>query len=101
MDGARGEGLGDKLRAFALALGLHVACLLALLVGLWWTHETRPVVMPGPVIEATLVGPTAAPKAKPGASRPWPSRRPPTSAASRKNASARSRCCWRRKNNAS
>jgi colicin import membrane protein len=72
MDGARGEGLGDKLRAFALALGLHVACLLALLVGLWWTHETRPVVMPGPVIEATLVGPTAAPKAKPGASRPRP-----------------------------
>jgi colicin import membrane protein len=66
------ESFGDKLRAFALALGLHVLCILALLLGLWWTHETRPVSMPGPVIEATLIGPTAAPKATPGASRPAP-----------------------------
>ena len=71
------ESLGDKLRAMALALGLHAACILALLVGLWWTHETRPVVMPGPIIEATLVGPTAAPKARSGASRPQPARQPP------------------------
>jgi colicin import membrane protein len=66
------ERFGDKLRAFALALALHLACILALLVGLWWTHETRPVVMPGPVIEATLVGPTAAPKARSGSTRPRP-----------------------------
>jgi colicin import membrane protein len=66
------ERFGDKLRAFALALALHVACILALLVGLWWTHETRPVSMPGPVIEATLVGPTAAPKARSGSNRPKP-----------------------------
>ena len=71
------ESLGDKLRAMALALGLHAACILALLVGLWWTHETRPVVMPGPVIEATLVGPTAAPKARSGASKPQPAKQPP------------------------
>ncbi|MFI4970381.1 MAG: cell envelope integrity protein TolA [Lysobacterales bacterium] len=68
------EGFGDKLRAFALAVGLHVLCILALLVGLWWTHETRPVSMPGPVIEATLVGPTAAPKARSGAARPTPAK---------------------------
>jgi colicin import membrane protein len=66
------ERFGDKLRAFALALALHVACILALLVGLLWTHETRPVSMPGPVIEATLVGPTAAPKARSGSNRPKP-----------------------------
>jgi len=56
------ESFGDKLRAFALAFGLHLACVLVLLAGLWWTHSTKPVVMPGPVIEATLVGPTEAPK---------------------------------------
>jgi colicin import membrane protein len=66
------ENLRDKLRAFALALALHVLCVLALLVGLWWTHETRPVTMPGPVIEATLIGPTSAPKARSGAQRPAP-----------------------------
>ncbi|HEX7768822.1 MAG TPA: hypothetical protein VF422_02210, partial [Dokdonella sp.] len=66
------ESFGDKLRALALAMGLHLACILALLAGLWWTHETRPVVMPGPVIEASLVGPTAAPKPRSGASKPQP-----------------------------
>src|SRR5690242_9246606 len=70
------ETFGDKLRAFALAMALHLLCILALLVGLWWTHETRPVSMPGPVIEATLVGPTAAPKARSGAQKPQPSRPP-------------------------
>ncbi|NCT67510.1 MAG: cell envelope integrity protein TolA [Rhodanobacteraceae bacterium] len=71
------ESLGDKLRAFALALGLHLACILALLVGLWWTHESKPVAMPGPVIEATLVGPTAAPKARSGAAKPAPAQPTP------------------------
>ena len=70
------ETFGDKLRAFALAMALHLLCILALLVGLWWTHETRPVTMPGPVIEATLVGPTAAPKARAGAQKPQPAKPP-------------------------
>lgn len=64
------ETFGDKLRAFALAIGVHVLCVLVALVGLWWTSETKPVVMPGPIIEATLVGPTAAPKS--GARNPAP-----------------------------
>ena len=68
------ENFSDKLRAFALAVALHVACVLALLVGLWWTHEARPVSMPGPVIEATLIGPTAAPKARAGAQKPTPAK---------------------------
>ncbi|MEO5623312.1 MAG: cell envelope integrity protein TolA [Dokdonella sp.] len=66
------ESFGDKLRAFGFALALHVLAILLMVVGLWWTHETRPVTMPGPVIEATLVGPTAAPKAHSGASKPTP-----------------------------
>jgi colicin import membrane protein len=66
------EPFRDKLRAFAFALGLHALVVLLLLIGLWWTHETRPVSMPGPVIEATLVGPTSAPKSHAGASRPKP-----------------------------
>lgn len=38
---------------------------------------TRPTAMPGPVIEATLVGPTAAPKAKAVPARPKPAPAPP------------------------
>ena len=75
------ESFGDKLRAFALAIAVHVLCVLVALVGLWWTSETKPVVMPGPVIEATLVGPTAAPKrpsaAPPSAPKPQPAPTPP------------------------
>jgi colicin import membrane protein len=74
------ESFRDKLRAFALALALHVLCVAALLAGLWWTHEVRPVTMPGPVIEATLVGPTAAPKSAASAPRtapPKPAPEPP------------------------
>ncbi|MEP7097473.1 MAG: cell envelope integrity protein TolA [Dokdonella sp.] len=66
------ESFTDKLRAMSFALGLHVLVVLAMLVGLWWTHETKPVTMPGPVIEATLVGPTAAPKAHSGATKTRP-----------------------------
>ncbi|MEP7043265.1 MAG: cell envelope integrity protein TolA [Dokdonella sp.] len=64
------ESFGDKARAFGFALGLHLVVIAALLIGLWWTNESKPVVMPGPVIEATLIGPTAAPKS--GSRRPTP-----------------------------
>jgi colicin import membrane protein len=56
------ESFGDKLRAFAFAIGVHLACILAMLIGLWWTSETRPVSVPGPVIQVDLIGPTQAPK---------------------------------------
>jgi colicin import membrane protein len=56
------ESFGDKLRAFAFAIGIHLACILAMLVGLWWTTETRPVSVPGPVIQVDLIGPTQAPR---------------------------------------
>ena len=56
------ESFGDKLRAFGLALTVHALCILAMLIGLWWTTESRPVSVPGPVIQVDLIGPTAAPK---------------------------------------
>ncbi|HJT97184.1 MAG TPA: cell envelope integrity protein TolA [Rhodanobacteraceae bacterium] len=56
------ETFVDKLRAFGLALAVHIACILAMLIGLWWTAESRPVSVPGPVIEVDLIGPTATPK---------------------------------------
>jgi colicin import membrane protein len=62
------ESTGDKFRAIGYSLLLHGTIVLLMLGGLWWTRETRPVVMPGPIIEATLVGPTAAPK--PSSKRP-------------------------------
>ncbi|MBN8726583.1 MAG: cell envelope integrity protein TolA [Xanthomonadales bacterium] len=73
------ESFSDKARAFGLAFALHAGFVLALLIGLWWTHQARPVVMPGPVIEATLVGPTAAPKPRSGtrqAAQPKPEPKP-------------------------
>jgi colicin import membrane protein len=33
-----------------------------MLIGLWWTSETRPVSVPGPVIQVDLIGPTQAPR---------------------------------------
>jgi colicin import membrane protein len=56
------ESFGDKLRAFGLALGVHALCILAMLIGLWWTTESRPVSVPGPVIQVDLIGPTQAPR---------------------------------------
>jgi colicin import membrane protein len=56
------ESFGDKLRAFTKALAVHLLCIFAMLIGLWWTTETRPVSMPGPVIQVDLIGPTAAPR---------------------------------------
>ena len=56
------ETFADKLRAFGLALAVHVVCVLVVLIGLWWTSESKPVSVPGPVIQVDLIGPTQAPK---------------------------------------
>ena len=71
------ESLGDKLRAIVWSLLLHGAIVLIVLGGMWWTRETRPVVMPGQVIEAVLVGPTAAPKPQARRAPPNPAPKPP------------------------
>ncbi len=80
------ESFADKARAVLYSLLLHGLLVGLIALGLLWTTETRTVVMPGPVIEASLVGPTSAPKpssrkskAKP--ERPKPTPPPPTPAA--------------------
>ncbi|MEO8803341.1 MAG: cell envelope integrity protein TolA [Rudaea sp.] len=56
------ENWSDKLRAYVLALFVHVFCVAVFFAGLLWTTKTRPIELPGPVIEAELVGLSAAPK---------------------------------------
>lgn len=57
------ESFGDKLRAWILAALVHLGVVALLLAGLLWTSATRPIELPGPVIEAELVGPSVAPPA--------------------------------------
>lgn len=78
------ETFADKLRAFGLAVGVHLLCVLALVVGLAWTRAARPVSVPGTVIEATLVAytppaarPARPPVPKPAQPRPEPARPEP------------------------
>ncbi len=70
------ESFGDKARACIYALLVHVFCVAVLLAGLLWTQTTRPISLPGPVIEAELVGISAAPKPH-AVSRPKPAPRKP------------------------
>jgi colicin import membrane protein len=69
------ESFGDKLRAWVLAALVHLGVVALLFAGLLWTQTTRPIDLPGPVIEAELVGISAAPKPharRPAAPRPAP-----------------------------
>jgi colicin import membrane protein len=68
------ETRADKLRALLYALGVHLACVALMFVGLLWTQTTKPVSVAGSVIEATLV---AAEPASASAARPTPPRPAP------------------------
>ncbi|MBS0556578.1 MAG: cell envelope integrity protein TolA [Proteobacteria bacterium] len=69
------ESFGDKLRAWILAALVHLGVVALLFAGLLWTTTTRPLSLPGPIIEAELVGISAAPKAAaPRPSRPAPAK---------------------------
>lgn len=57
------EKTGDKLRAFFYALLVHLVVVAIAVLGVFWTNATKPVTLPGPVIEAELVGVAQAPKA--------------------------------------
>jgi len=66
------------LRAYLLAALVHLGVVALLFAGLLWTTTTRPISLPGPVIEAELVGISAAPKpSAPKPSRPAPKPAPP------------------------
>ena len=75
------ENFRDKARACFLALLVHLGVAAMLLVSLLWTQSARPISLPGPVIEAELVGISAAPKphaaAKPKPAPPKPAEQPP------------------------
>lgn len=73
------ESFSDKARAVLFSLLLHGLLVLLIGLGLLWTKESRVVVMPGPVIEASLVGPTSAPKpsASKSSRKPAPPKPPP------------------------
>jgi colicin import membrane protein len=75
------ESFSDKTRAFLLALLVHLGVAAMLLVSVLWTQAARPISLPGPVIEAELVGISAAPKphaaAKPKPAPPKPAEAPP------------------------
>ena len=77
------ETFRDKARAFGLALLVHLGVVAVLLLGLFWTQsEVKPISLPGPVIEAELVGISAAPRpraparAKPKPAQPEPPKPP-------------------------
>jgi len=57
------ERTGDKLRAFFYALLVHLVVVAIAVLGMFWTNATKPVTLPGPIIEAELVGVAQAPKA--------------------------------------
>ncbi len=75
------ESFRDKARACFLALLVHLGVTAMLLVSLLWTAAARPISLPGPVIEAELVGISAAPKpravSKPKQAPPKPAETPP------------------------
>lgn len=73
------ESLSDRARAVLYSLLLHGLLIGLIGLGLLWTTETRIVVMPGPVIQASLVGPTSAPKptSRKSARKPTPPKPPP------------------------
>jgi len=70
------ESFSDKLRAWVLAALVHLSVVALLLAGLLWvSHDAKPTIA-GPVIEAELVGVTAAPKPR-ASPRPPPAPKPP------------------------
>jgi len=75
------ESFRDKARAFFLALLVHLGCVATLALSLLWTQAARPISLPGPVIEAELVGISAAPKphaaSRPRQAPPKPAQTPP------------------------
>lgn len=84
------ESTGDKIRAFVLALALHVGLVAVLFLGLWWSRPPQTVSVAGPVIEAVLVTepgtgrspprpspPRPAPPPKPAPPAPEPEAPPP------------------------
>ncbi|WP_257387731.1 cell envelope integrity protein TolA [Tahibacter caeni] len=63
----------DNLRPFLYSLAVHLAVLALVSASLWWTSNAVSVAVKGQIIEATLVGPSQAPKP---VSKPKPKPKP-------------------------
>jgi colicin import membrane protein len=57
-------GDDNSLRPWLYSLAVHLAVLVLVSVSIWWTRSTVAVSIPGPIIEATLIGPAQAPAPK-------------------------------------
>jgi colicin import membrane protein len=68
------ESPADTARALALSIGVHLACVLLVVIGLFWTRKDAPLSIAGDMVEATLV-------AAPASFQPAASLRPPEPAA--------------------
>jgi|SRR5579863_871576 len=66
------ENFSDKTRAYLYALLVHLAVFVSLFLGLFWVPPAPALAMVGPPIEATLIGPSAAPPARPVKPQPAP-----------------------------
>ena len=66
------ETYGEKVRAYLYALIVHLIVLGSLFIGLLWSDTAKPVATPGPMIEATIVGPASAPRPRTARPRPEP-----------------------------
>ncbi|UXI67668.1 cell envelope integrity protein TolA [Tahibacter amnicola] len=63
----------DNLRSFVFSTLLHAGVFGLLTLSVWWTRKEIQVAIPGPIIEATLVGaPRSAPPPKPTKPAPKP-----------------------------
>ena len=71
------ETFSDKARAYALALLVHVAVVALLMVGVLLVPKSPPpLILAGPIIEAELVGISAAPKPPRASSHAKPTPKP-------------------------
>ncbi|HVJ62603.1 MAG TPA: cell envelope integrity protein TolA [Tahibacter sp.] len=69
------ETTSDKLRALGFSIAVHLAVIAVATLGMFWSQSTVVVTLPGPVIEATLVGPPRT--VKPQNTKPGPKPEPP------------------------
>lgn len=74
------ETTADKILALVISIGLHLLCVLVMIMGVWWTRTAAPEPAAGPIIDAVLVdntGVTWAPQPMPEQPAPQPEAPPP------------------------
>jgi colicin import membrane protein len=70
------ETPAETMRALALSVGVHLACLLLVVIGLFWTRKEAPLSIAGDMVEATLVSPPASFQPAASLAQPQPAAAP-------------------------